>query len=142
MSADLQREEQHDEDLHLATQRAPMEVAASRPQKKARAGTVFVEEDNEEHAEGIRRLIPIKYSAEEMQAIPKDSGDGEKRQQGAPGPEDLRKRLLALVPKDKAGVFAYQVKWDMLDRAPQEMKTRLAGTKSAFPLILIAFHLI
>jgi hypothetical protein len=126
--ADLPVEEPRDEDLPQTTQGpgASMEVAASRPQKKARAGTVFVEEDNDENAEGARRLIPINYSVEEMKAIPTGVSDGEK-QQGAPGPEELRKRLLALVPRDKAGVFAYQVKWDMLDVAPQDIKTRLAG---------------
>jgi hypothetical protein len=42
-------------------------------------------------------------------------------------PAALKRQLMASIPKDKAGVFAFPIKWDVLDRAPKDVKDRIAG---------------
>lgn len=91
--------------------------------------SAFNEDDEEDETEKkARKLIPIQYSAEELKAVYDGSGN-------APGsslppvpinPAEQRKRqLMAIVPKDQDAVFSYPVKWEMLDSAPQDVKSKL-----------------
>lgn len=34
---------------------------------------------------------------------------------------------MASIPKDRAGVFSYSIKWEALDSASQDVKDRIAG---------------
>lgn len=42
-------------------------------------------------------------------------------------PAALKKQLMQLIPKDKAGVFAYQINWGVLDSAPAAVRDKISG---------------
>jgi hypothetical protein len=44
-----------------------------------------------------------------------------------PDPAALKKQLMALIPKDQAGVFGFALKWHQLDKAPAEVTDRISG---------------
>ena len=75
-----------------------------------------------------RKLIPIQYSAEELKAGHNGNAPGISLAAAPVDPAEERKKLLmAIVPKDQDAVFSYPVKWEMLDSAPQDVKTKLSG---------------
>lgn len=93
--------------------------------------TAFNEEDEEDETEKkARKLIPIQYSAEELKAVHEARGS-------APGSslptvpinpaEERKKQLMAIVPKDQDAIFSYPVKWEMLDSASPDVKSKLSG---------------
>ena len=47
-----------------------------------------------------------------------------------PDPAALKKKLLGLIPKDKASVFAFQINWAILDAAPPAVKDKISGKQS------------
>lgn len=42
-------------------------------------------------------------------------------------PEQKKRQLMSLVPKDKDKVFAWPLRWDLLDRAPEDVSQRIQG---------------
>ena len=42
-------------------------------------------------------------------------------------PAALKKQLLGLIPKDKAGAFAFPINWGVLDNAPADVKDKISG---------------
>jgi RNA-binding protein 25 len=93
----------------------------------------FVEE--EEGREAGQRLgpMPIQYSDQELRGgTANESGEAPSappQQVPAPplSPEKIKRQLMATIPKDRSGVFAYPIKWHQLDDAPQEVKARISG---------------
>jgi len=98
--------------------------------KRPLPATAFNEDEEDETEKKARKLIPIQYSAEELKAVYDNSGN-------APGSsfppvptdpaEDRKRQLMAIVPKNQDAVFSYRVKWEMLDSAPQDVKSKLSG---------------
>lgn len=86
-------------------------------------------------------LPACRYSEEELKALHEQPDEGE--QGGAAGPPvaqpaaaappaavdpaAFKRQLLGLIPKDKAGVFAFQINWAVLDAAPPEVKDKISG---------------
>lgn len=115
------------------------------PAAKRKAPAAFVEEEEEEKPQ--RRLIPIRYSEEELKALqqPADEPQAEAAVGGPPAgsgaaaaaqpvaapksvdPAAVKKQLLQLIPKDKAGVFAFQLNWAVLDNGPPDVKDKISG---------------
>lgn len=99
--------------------------------KSAKAAVILEEEDEEEKPK--RALIPIRYTDEELQILSVEDGSKahSKPSQAAvePGSDaaDLKKKIMALVPKDRESVFGYNVAWARLDSAPQDVKERISG---------------
>ncbi|KAI3435633.1 hypothetical protein D9Q98_001692 [Chlorella vulgaris] len=118
------------------TQAQPAPAAAAPPGKR-KARAAFVEEEEEDKPQ--RKLIPIRYSDEELKAL--QQPPEEQQQDGAPlplsaaqaataappDPAALKKKLLGLIPKDKASVFAFQINWAILDAAPPAVKDKISG---------------
>lgn len=91
---------------------------------------------------GIPHPPANRYTQEEQQAwqLP-DAGEAAGQEDGAGGAAALpggggkaatdlaalKKELMATIPKDQAGVFAFGVKWEVLDRAPPDVRERVAG---------------
>ena len=42
-------------------------------------------------------------------------------------PAVLKRQLLGLIPKDKAGAFAFPINWAVLDNAPAGVKDKISG---------------
>lgn len=42
-------------------------------------------------------------------------------------PEQLKRQVMARVPKGQDAVFAWQVRWELLDAAPADVKQRIQG---------------
>ncbi|EFN54448.1 hypothetical protein CHLNCDRAFT_135870 [Chlorella variabilis] len=88
-----------------------------------------------------KRKVRAAYSEEELKALHEQPDEGE--QGGAAGPPvaqpaaaappaavdpaAFKRQLLGLIPKDKAGVFAFQINWAVLDAAPPEVKDKISG---------------
>lgn len=131
---------------HTSPHPRPRSAAAPRAAAPARKKVLgFGEEEEEEKPQ--RRLIPIRYSEEEVQALQQQAAGGAEQdaaaaaqqqlpaaaaqqpqqQQPAQDAAALKRQLMASIPKDTAGVFAFPIKWAQLDRAPQDVRDRIAG---------------
>lgn len=44
-----------------------------------------------------------------------------------PDPEVMKRKLMASVPKDQQQVFAWPLRWDLLDNAPPDVMQRIEG---------------
>lgn len=92
------------------------------------------EEEDDATEKKSRKLIPIHYSAEELRSMQEGGAAAPAPAAPAADPADERKkRVMASVPKDKDALFAYEVKWEVLDRAPLEVKSKLAGESDRAP---------
>ena len=80
-----------------------------------------------------------RYSDEEVRALHAPP-EGQQQQGGAaaapaaqqapPAPVDpaaLKKQLLGLIPKDKAGVFSFPLDWAVLEAAPPAVRDKISG---------------
>ena len=93
----------------------------------------------------VRALLPLpppparRYSDEEVRALHAPP-EGQQQQGGAaaapaaqqapPAPVDpaaLKKQLLGLIPKDKAGVFSFPLDWAVLEAAPPAVRDKISG---------------
>ena len=78
-----------------------------------------------------------RYSDEELKALHQPFSETEQPSTtGAPAvvvaapavdPAALKRQLLALIPKGKTEVFAFQMNWAVLDAAPAEVKDKISG---------------
>ena len=122
----------------------PKPQPMQRPIRKRPLTAAFADDEEEDETDKkSRKLIPIQYSAEELQAV-RESGPGSSAAlpaapsavpREAPAAfvnvaEERKKRIMANVPKNQDDIFAYPVKWEMLDKAPQETKSKLEGRES------------
>jgi hypothetical protein len=91
--------------------------------------TAFNDDDEEDEVEKkTRKLIPIQYSVEELKAVHSGRGPGMRLPVAPIDPaEERKKQLMAMVPQDRKAIFSYSVKWEMLDSAPQDVKSKLSG---------------
>lgn len=118
---------------------------------RRKAQAAFVEE--EEEAAPKRKLIPITYTEEELEAMRRAAEAAAQEEQAASGapeqaskpeaaatlpspapaaaapqpadPEQLKRQVMARVPKGQDAVFAWQVRWELLDAAPADVKQRI-----------------
>ena len=122
----------------VVVKQLPTMVAPRLPRKRPLTTAFTTEEEEEESEKKTRKLIPIQYSAEEMRAIHHGgdtSGNGAAAGGGAAttattttdAAEEQRRQLMAKVPQEKDELFAYSVKWEELDNAPQDAKSKLSG---------------
>jgi hypothetical protein len=81
----------------------------------------------------ILLILTCRYSDAELKALqePAEGQNGGVAQPAAaPQPVDpaaLKKQLLGLIPKDKAGAFAFPINWSVLDNAPADVKDKISG---------------
>jgi len=99
---------------------------------RPRGSAAFGDDDKEEEEQPTRHLIPLQYTEEELQAATEGEAQPEQqRSQHAAtaliAPEDIKKKIMASIPKNQEGVFAYKVKWEQIDRGPADVKERISG---------------
>lgn len=101
-----------------------IEPAPHATKRKVSRVAPFADEDNTEKGSASRKFVPISYSAEEMRVGVSESKVQQEIQSSA---VEQRKRLIALVPKTKEDIFSYEIKWNLLDEAP-DTRLGLSGT--------------
>jgi RNA-binding protein 25 len=91
-------------------------------------------DDDEEAEEPRRQLVPLSYSEAELReeaaaSIPMPPAAAQPAAPAADGAAAaaLRRRLMAAIPKDREAVFAHAVRWAEYDRAPADVRARVAG---------------
>jgi hypothetical protein len=76
------------------------------------------------------RWPSCRYTQEELQGL--QDGAAVENVQAAPAASKpdvaaVKKKIMALIPKDKEGIFRFNVKWSQLDCAPQDVKDRISS---------------
>lgn len=88
-----------------------------RKEKQSRKKGLLFDEDEVSQR---KRFMPIKYSDEEL-AVLKGDDRFVNRQQSS------KKSAMGKIPKDLPGVQQYEIKWDLFDKAPQEIHDKIYG---------------
>ena len=77
------------------------------PTKKAKLENVFNTEEDEVEQKPKRKLVPIDYSEEDDDKEKKMSSDDRKK---------MIENLVSSIPTVKEEVFAYELKWEAIDK--------------------------
>jgi len=91
----------------------------NREEKESRKKGLLFDEDEVSHR---KTFMPIKYSDEEL-GVQKGSDRSRHRQQQ----QSNKKSAMGKIPKDLSGVQQYEIKWDLFDKAPQEIHEKIYG---------------
>jgi len=103
---------------------SPTEIVESkdeyiRREKESRKKGPLFDEDEVSHR---KTFMPIKYSDEELAVL--QGGDRSRHRQQQ---QFSKKSAMGKIPKDLSGVQQYQIKWDLFDKAPQEIHEKIYG---------------
>ena len=88
-----------------------------RKEKQSRKKGLLFDEDEVSQR---KRFMPIKYSVEELAVL---KGDDRSVHQE----KSSKKSAMGKIPKDLPGVQHYEIKWDIFDKAPQEIHEKIYG---------------
>ena len=116
--------------------------AGQAPLKRKAVSAAFGEDEDEEAPK--RKLIPIRYSEEELRAMQQQEAEQAAAPAAASGaqqppnaaaagaaaradPAALRRQLMSQVPKETAAVFSFPLQWALLDSASEEVQQRISG---------------
>ena len=95
-------------------------TAALPPAKKAKLDKVFNPMEDERERKIKKKLVPIDYSEEEEQAVDVDGRRGstsaEEHKVGSEERKKMIQNLVNSIPTSKEDVFAYDLKWEAIDK--------------------------
>lgn len=130
--------------LEAAIKHVPQPQQQQQQQHRRRALSGFDEDEENRKVDKERKLIPIQYTEEELRGVECNDGDDAQKSKGGSkhsskqrsmkdsknkkevDPEIAKRKLvMSKIPKDKDGVFAYEVKWKYYDLADDAIKNRI-----------------